>query len=78
MASGQTGPGLRVSDANCRPGEHAVSGGYVMREVNFATVTEQWGLPIPFAEADTDWMAGRHQRRRAPKRVTAYVICVPD
>jgi hypothetical protein len=70
---------LRVSDANCRPGEHAISGGYVMREVNFATVTEQWSLPTPFVEdgIPTGWQVaindGGHN-----KRITAYVICVPD
>jgi hypothetical protein len=70
---------LRVSDANCRPGEHAISGGYVMREVNFATVTEQWSLPIPFAEdgIPTGWQVAINDGG-PKKRITAYVICVPD
>ena len=70
---------MRVSDANCRPGEHAVSGGYVMREVNFATVTEQWSLPIPFVEdgIPTGWQVAINDGG-PNKRITAYVICVPD
>ena len=70
---------MRVSDANCRPGEHAVSGGYVMREVNFATVTEQWSLPTPFAEdgVPTGWQVAINDGGPT-KRITAYVICVPD
>jgi hypothetical protein len=70
---------LRVSDAGCLRGEHAVSGGFVIREVNFATVSEQWSLPTPFSEGGvpTGWQAAIKDGG-AHKRITAYVICVAD
>jgi hypothetical protein len=56
-----------------------VSGGFVIREVNFATVTEQWSLPTPFTEdgVPTGWQAAINDGGPT-KRITAYVLCVPD
>jgi hypothetical protein len=70
---------LQTSDASCLPGEHAVSGGFVIREVDFATVVEQWSLPTPFSEGgvSTGWQAGINDGG-ANKQITAHVICVPD
>jgi len=50
-----------------------------MREVNFATVTEQWSLPTPFIEdgVPTGWQVAINDGG-AKKRITAYVICVPN
>jgi hypothetical protein len=50
-----------------------------MREVNFATVTEQWSLPTPFAEdgIPTGWQVAINDGG-PKKRIIAYVICVPD
>jgi len=70
---------LQISDAACRAGEHAVSGGYVIRDVNFATVTEQWSLPTPVDEdgVPTGWQVAINDG--GPNaQITAYVICVPD
>ena len=74
-----SGPGLQVSDAVCRRGEHAVSGGSILRQVDFATLTEQWSLPTP-AEEDavpTGWQIAVNDGA-FDKQVTAYVVCVPD
>jgi hypothetical protein len=56
-----------------------VSGGFVMRGVNQATVTDQWSLPTPFADGGvaTGWQAAIDDGG-ANKAVTAYVLCVPD
>jgi hypothetical protein len=74
-----SGPGLQVSDAACLTGEHAVSGGFVVRDVNFATVTEQWSVPTPFTEGDvaTGWQVAINDGG-PDKQITAYVVCVPD
>ena len=74
-----SGPGLQISDAACGEGEHAVSGGYVVRDANFSTVTELWSVPTPFEEGDqpTGWQAGINDGG-ADKLITAHVICVPD
>ena len=50
-----------------------------MRDVNYATVTEQWSVPTPFAEdgVPTGWQVAINDGG-SHKRITAYVICVPD
>jgi hypothetical protein len=56
-----------------------VSGGFVVRDVNFATVTEQWSVPTPFTEGDvaTGWQVAINDGG-PDKQITAYVVCVPD
>ena len=70
---------MQISDAACLPGEHAVSGGYVIRQVDVATVTEQWSLPTPADEGEvpTGWQVAVNDGG-FNKQITAYVICVPD
>jgi hypothetical protein len=68
-----------TSDAACKTGEHAVSGGFLIRDVSFGSVTEQWSLPTPFEEGavPTGWQAAINDGGPT-KEITAYVICVPD
>jgi hypothetical protein len=70
---------LLVSDASCQEGEHAVSGGFVIQQVNYAAVTEHWSLPTPFEEdaVPTGWQVAFNDGN-PDKQVTAYVLCVPD
>ena len=74
-----SGSGLQVSDAACLSGEHAVSGGFVVRNVIFASVTDQWSLPTPLEDGGvpTGWQAAVNDGS-STKQVTAYVVCVPD
>jgi hypothetical protein len=74
-----SGPGLQISDAACAEGEYAVSGGYVVQDVNFSTVSELWSLPTPFEEggSPTGWQAGFNDGG-AEKLFIAHVVCVPD
>jgi hypothetical protein len=74
-----SGPGLQISDASCAPGERAVSGGYVLRDVIFASVTEFWSLPTPFEDGGvpTGWQVGVDDGG-SEKQITAHAVCVPD
>jgi hypothetical protein len=73
------GPGPLTSDASCQSGEHAVSGGYVVTDADFSTVTELWSLPTPFTDGGTPtgWQAAINDGG-PNKHITAHVICVPD
>ena len=73
------GPGTLVSDAACRSGEHAISGGFHIRGEGFAAITQRWSLPTPFEEdaVPTGWQAGISEGG-SDTTITAYVICVPD
>ena len=56
-----------------------MSGGFLLRNVEYGSVTEQWSLPTPFADdgVATGWQAAINDGG-ANKEITAYVLCVPE
>jgi hypothetical protein len=50
-----------------------------LRQVDYASVTEQWSLPTPIDESSvpTGWQVAVNDGS-FDKQVTAYVVCVPD
>jgi hypothetical protein len=56
-----------------------VSGGYVTRQVDHGSVTEEWSLPTPVEDGGipTGWQVAVNDAG-SDKQITAYVVCVPD
>ena len=80
VRAGNTGSGGAYiqSNAFCNAGEHAVSGGFRLFNVDFGTVVQMENAPIENdAGVPIGWTAAIEDSD-ASKSIAAYVLCVPD
>jgi hypothetical protein len=76
--TGDAGAGFINSQAFCNPGEHAVSGGYLLFNVDWATFVQMENVPIDNeAGVPIGWSAGI-QTSGANTAIAARVLCVAD